>query len=198
MKKKFSIKKILLAILAVVVSLFALIIIIGPSEPGVITKEKLAEYNNKFSTINISGFEAKNLNGEKITSDILKNNKITMVNIFTTWCNPCIEEMPDIAKLHTNLPENSNIIGICVDAGDDDDTLKLAQKIMKKSNANFNVLIPDEVLKKRLLNLVNMYPTTIYIDSNGNIVGDIHSSRHTEEDYRKGIIQRLQIVQNKK
>lgn len=177
-------------------------IIIGPSDPICLTPEQQAaetkEYNNKFRKLNLSGFETKNLNDEKISSDIFKNKKVTMVNIWYTGCSPCVAEMPDLGKLYKNLPEGSNIIGICTDAGDDKGTLKLAQKIIKKSNVDFNVLIPDEVLKKKLLSLVNIYPTTIYIDSNGNIVGDVHSSGHAEEDYRKEIIKRLEIIQEKK
>ena len=97
-------KKIILIILAVIISLVAVLIVIGPSDPIVLTKEQEVtqkkETTKKFSNLNISGFKTKNLYGKKINSDIFKNNKITMVNIFTTWCNPCIEEMPDIAKLY--------------------------------------------------------------------------------------------------
>ena len=195
-------KKIILIILAVIISLVAVLIVIGPSDPIVLTKEQEVtqkkETTKKFSNLNISGFKTKNLYGKKINSDIFKNNKITMVNIFTTWCNPCIEEMPDIAKLYNDLPKNSNVIGICVDAGDDEKTLKLAQKIMQESHANFTVLVPDEVLNKKLLNLVTMYPTTIFIDSEGKIVGDVYAGGHSAKEYKEALVKRLAIVQAKK
>lgn len=192
-------KKILLIILAVIISLVTIVLLIGPSDPIMLTEEeekaKYEEYNKKFSNLNISGFEAVDLNDQKVTSDIFKNYKITMINIFTTWCSPCIAEMPDLGKLYKNLPEKSNILGICADAGDDKDNLKLAQKIMNKSNADFNVLIPDEVLKKNLLSFVTIFPTTIFVDSNGKIVGNIHHGGRSEEDYRTEIIKRLQMME---
>ncbi|QXM05359.1 TlpA family protein disulfide reductase [Crassaminicella indica] len=199
MKKPF---KILLIILASIICLLAVAVIIGPADPIMLTEEEESqqyeEYNEKFSNLNISGFETKDLNSEKITSDIFKDYKITMVNIWGTFCSPCVEEMPDIGKAYKNLPKGSNIIGICVDAGDDEDTVEAAQKIMKKSNADFRVLIPDDVLKKQLLDFVTFFPTTIFVDEKGNIVGDVYNGGRSEEDYRKAIIEKLKMVENTK
>lgn len=195
MKKILVVLSIIAGIL--IVGLAALLII-GPPEPKIQTEEERIEYTNRFKNLNISGFEAKNLKGEKITSDIFKKNKITMVNIWFTECSPCVSEMPDLGKLYKDLPKDSNIIGICADAGEDDDTLKQAQKIMKKSNAEFDVLIPDEVLKSKLMKLVTAYPTTLFIDSNGNIVGDDYSGSHDEKSYREAIVNRLNLLQDKK
>ena len=44
-------------------------------------------------------FESTDLDGNKITSDIYSNNKITMINIWGTFCGPCIREMPELAQL---------------------------------------------------------------------------------------------------
>lgn len=188
-------KKVLLTILTVIILLITILFIKGPSDPIVLTQEEeqkqYEEYNRKFTKLDISKFKTTNLNGKEINSNIFKNYKITMINIFTTWCGPCVEEMPDIQKLYNSLPKHSNIIGICVDAGDDKDTLEIAQKIMRKSKANFNVLIPDEVLKKNLLNSVYMYPTTIFVDSQGKIVGDVYNGGHSEKEYREAIMKRL-------
>ncbi|MBQ4235421.1 MAG: TlpA family protein disulfide reductase, partial [Treponema sp.] len=39
-------------------------------------------------------FTATDLNGRIVTSEIFEKNKVTMLNIWGTFCGPCIREMP--------------------------------------------------------------------------------------------------------
>ena len=45
-------------------------------------------------------FTATDLKGAAVTSEIFSKNKVTMLNIWGTFCGPCIREMPDLAKLN--------------------------------------------------------------------------------------------------
>ena len=42
-----------------------------------------------------------------------KRGKVLLVNLWATWCAPCIEEMPDLVKMHEELgPQGFEVIGI--------------------------------------------------------------------------------------
>ena len=148
----------------------------------------------KTKNIDISGFKAEDLNGNVVTSDIFSKNKLTMVNIWATWCGFCIDEMPEINKLYKNLPKGTNIISICTDANENSESLKLAKEIAKKSNIEFITLAPDDILKKKLTDNIQIFPTTVFVDSKGNTVGNPHAEENTADGYMKSIEDHLSLI----
>ena len=44
-------------------------------------------------------FEAQDMDGNTVSSDIFGESKITMVNVWATYCNPCLSEMPELGEL---------------------------------------------------------------------------------------------------
>ena len=93
-----------------------------------------------------------------------------MVNIWTTWCGYCIDEMQELQEVYDNLPERVNMVTICVDG---DSEASTAEDILEENGCNFQVLVPDEKLNGSLLNQISAYPTTAFVDSEGNLVGDL-------------------------
>ena len=151
------------------------------------TKEKLSKYK-KFE------FKTKTLEGTKIDSSIFKDSKITMINIWATYCGPCIEEMPDIQKLYEEVKgEKINVIGLVSDTPDTDNE-ELAKKILEKKGAKFTNIIPDESIKNNILKDVSGVPTTLFVDSEGNIVGEFIVGGHSKEEYKKEIQDRLKSI----
>lgn len=200
MKKLMKAFITIIVIIAVIMTgLFCVIRFFGPADVIVLTEEEEAAQKKasieQFKEVNLKGFKAKTITGEEVTSEIFSDYKVTMINIWSTWCGPCIEEMPEIGKLYKDLPEGSNIISICTDAGDGEEYLELANEIMTKSNADFMTLIPDEFLKTNLTNDIQTLPTTIFVDSEGKVVGEPHFSGQTAEDYRNSINERLKLVE---
>lgn len=134
-------------------------------------------------------FNTKTINGQAIDSSIFKDNKITMVNIWTTWCSSCIAEMPDIQSLYEELKDKDvNIIGIIADTPDEEKE-KLAEDIIERKGIKFENIIPDDKLNGGLLKDVMTFPTTFFVDSDGNIVGATFIG---ENDYRKEIMRLLE------
>ena len=66
-------------------------------------------------------------------NDILSQADLTVVNFWGTFCNPCINEMPELAKWNEEMPDNVQMLGAIVDVETvDSDEYALAQQIVEK------------------------------------------------------------------
>lgn len=117
----------------------------------------------------LTGFTTTDMEGHEVTEAIFADYDLTAVNIWATWCGYCVEEMPGFSQLKTMLPENVNFITICTDAAAE---MQLAGDILRASNANFQTLVASPEMEKQLLSQVYAYPTTLFLDSEGNSVAE--------------------------
>ncbi|WP_168198250.1 TlpA family protein disulfide reductase [Crassaminicella thermophila] len=149
--------------------------------------EKMAGYQN-------IEFKTKTIDGKEIDSSIFKDYELTMVNIWATYCGPCIEEMPDIQMLYDEVKEeNINVIGIVFDTPDEENEA-LAKEILEKKGAKFVNIIPDEKLIEGVLKDISGVPTTIFVDKKGNTVGKTIVGSRSKEEYKKEIYERLESL----
>ena len=119
---------------------------------------------------NIPHFTAKTIDGESVTEEIFAAKKITVVNIWGTFCPPCIAEMPELGEMARTLPQDAQVIGLICDATENSVQIQRAQEILQEANADFVNIIPDAQLMKFMEN-VEAVPTTIFINSTGEVVG---------------------------
>ena len=66
---------------------------------------------------------------DKISSaELFAKNEITMVNIWATWCGPCVGELGELQELHTRMQEKEcGIVGLL-----DDDKLEEARRLVQQ------------------------------------------------------------------
>lgn len=121
----------------------------------------------------IPAFVTKDLAGNEVTEDIFSGKDLTILNIWGTFCTPCIEEMPELGEWEKELPENVQIVGLVSDVVGESDTerLELASTIMEKAGAGFVNLIPTAEMNDLLSKVVGV-PTTIFVDKTGALVGE--------------------------
>lgn len=120
----------------------------------------------------VPAFTTEDLDGNEVTESILKDKDVTMINIWGTFCPPCIEEMPELAKLSASLPENAQIIGILCDVSlNDKSALQDAKSIVSKAGTNYPCLLLNDSLTDYLSQFMYV-PTTIFVDSEGNQIGE--------------------------
>ncbi|MCA6118135.1 TlpA family protein disulfide reductase [Bradyrhizobium sp. WSM 1738] len=55
-------------------------------------------------------------NGQRITLGSFRGT-VTVVNLWATWCAPCIKEMPSLARLAARLPDAVKVIAVSQDKG---------------------------------------------------------------------------------
>ena len=119
----------------------------------------------------IVSFSTEDVYGTPVTAeDLFSSNEITMVNVWSSWCPPCQAELPELAALNTRLDEkNCGVIGILYDAGDGTG-LEDGIAHMEAAGVNYPVLIPDADIYTAFP--IYAFPTTYFVDSNGEIVGE--------------------------
>lgn len=115
-------------------------------------------------------FNATDLNGNSVTKEIFASKKITVLNIWGTFCPPCIGEMPELGEMARNMPADAQLVGLVCDAEEGSSQIQDAKKILRDAGANFVNIIPDEKLFQ-FLNDVEAVPTTIFVNSKGEIIG---------------------------
>ena len=120
---------------------------------------------------NVPTFSAKTTGGATVTNEIFAAKKITVVNIWGTFCPPCIAEMPELGEMARELPADAQIIGLICDASSENaPQVQTARDILKDANANFVNIIPDAQLMK-FMESVEAVPTTIFVNGKGEVVG---------------------------
>ena len=118
-------------------------------------------------------FTTKDINGNEVDSSIFSEKKLTVVNVWGTFCGPCIREMPDLADWAKELGDDVQLIGIVGDINGETDTqhIELAQAIAQKANVEFINLIPNNDFSGFMATVI-AFPTTFFVDQNGAIVGE--------------------------
>ena len=127
--------------------------------------EKMPIENFDFQTMDI-------LDGNVIKSEeFYKEKPLTLVNVWGTFCGPCKEEMPDLAKLYDEYKDKMNFLGVVVDTNVSMDTnVGEAQQIIKDSGVNYKNIMPNPTTEDTLVNITAM-PTTFFVNSEGKVLG---------------------------
>ncbi len=156
-------------------------------------QEDNSEINTSPDTIedtkSLGDFSIKDIEGNTYTQDMFADYELTMINVFTTWCTPCIREIPDLQKLNENMSEKGvAVIGIVLDSIDnsgktDNESVEKAKLLAEKTGAKYPFLIPDESFLNGRLYGINAVPETFFVDKEGNIIGETYSGSRSLDEW---------------
>jgi len=98
--------------------------------------------------------------------------KASVLNLWATWCAPCIKEMPELVKFRkSHSAQGMQLILLSADGKDD---IKDAAAFLSKQGVDFPVYIlgqePDDFMKSLVPGWPAVVPTTLVFDQNGNRV----------------------------
>ena len=115
-------------------------------------------------------FESTDVDGNPVSSEeLFRDNKITMVNVWGTWCINCVNEMEELAELHTRLQEKGcGIVGVERERKPIDTMVEEIHAFMEEKGMNYpNAIMPEDNV---VFNQLTGYPTTCSVDSEGKIL----------------------------
>ena len=141
-------------------------------------------------------FETTDLDGNPVQSrDLFGKNALTMVNVWTTWCGACLYELPSLQSLSERVSKkNVAVVGIVMDIQnpEDSETISNAKQLLADADVQYMNLIPWDGILDMLPTYA--FPTTYFIDSNGQLVGEPVTSAMSSYAYESIIKERLAVL----
>ena len=117
----------------------------------------------------LKSFSAGTLDGGTFTQDDIAAKDVTAINFWSLTCGPCIIEMPDLAAFAAALPENVQLVTVCLDGLGNEET---AKSILEESGFTGVTLISGDGDLAALCGNLMYTPTTIFADAGGSLIGD--------------------------
>jgi thiol-disulfide isomerase/thioredoxin len=142
-------------------------------------KEPVSIYPSTEDGASVS-FETQDLDGNPVTSqELFAGHKITMVNLWATWCINCKSEMAELEALNKEWAEKGcQIIGICDDA-DEEEMIPTAKKILEEKGVTFPNVRTTEAIRDQFPSVG--LPTSYFVDSEGKILGKPIVGKNVEQ-----------------
>ncbi|QUA53240.1 TlpA disulfide reductase family protein [Aristaeella lactis] len=141
-------------------------------------------------------FETTDLDGNPVQSgELFGKNTLTMVNVWTTWCGACLYELPSLQSLSERVSKkNVAVVGIVMDIQnpEDSETISNAKQLIADAGVQYMNLIPWDGILDVLPTYA--YPTTYFIDSSGQLVGEPVTSAMSSYAYESIIKERLAVL----
>lgn len=126
----------------------------------------------------LSGLSTTDLEGNAVDDSLYADNTLTMINIWSTTCVYCIREMPDLARLNADYADRGvRVVGLLADAlasdgGIDEEIAAEGRDIVAEAGGDYTHILPNIDLYGKLLAGIPGYPATLFVDSEGNQVGE--------------------------
>lgn len=132
---------------------------------------------------NLGDFEATLLDKKTaFTQEDLAKKDVTVINFWSTTCGPCVTEMPDIAAFSKELPSNVQVVTVCLDGLYNTER---AESVLGKAGFEGATIVKASGGLADLVNQVQYTPTTVFVSSDGTLVGDaiVGVPTNLEQDY---------------
>lgn len=95
-----------------------------------------------------------------------KRDKPLLLNFWASWCDPCEQEAPDLARLYEKYKDQLDLYAVNITKNDD---LEAAKAFVKRYKYTFPVLLDEDLVAARQYRFT-VIPTSFLIDRNGVVV----------------------------
>ena len=141
--------------------------------------------------------ETTDIDGNTYTEKVFSDYDLTLVIAFTTWCSPCVNEMPELEKLYQEMKDQGvGVVGMVLDSVSEDGTpddsiVQKAQLLKEKTGVTYPLLIPDKGFLNGRISGLQSFPESFFVDKDGNIVGDPIMGSNTFDGWKEAVEKQL-------
>lgn len=111
-------------------------------------------------------FTAVDINGKKVALTNLKG-KVIYVDIWATWCGPCLAEMPHLEEIKGKYSNNPNVVFVSLSIDDDGQADEWKKNVAARKAGGLQWQINREKLNAYNITTI---PRTLLIDKNFKMV----------------------------
>ena len=165
--------------IVVILSLTLLLILLAGCQGEEQQQETTAD-----SSLNV---QTTTLSGDAFTAADFADNKLTVFNVWATWCPPCVAELPHLQKVSEEFREDGvAVIGVLQDGvtelGESDaDAIASANTLLEDAGVDYPVILPDAALQQTFIRTMQYFPTTFFVDAGGNVIKRVEGAREYED-----------------
>lgn len=146
-----------------------------------------------------ASFTTQDLDGNTVDQSVLAGKKLTVINVWATYCGPCLSEMPELGELAGEYADKGvQFIGIAMDTLNRDGSINEEQRsyaaqLTRDAGADSYLhILPSESMLAGKLGGVTAVPTTFFVDENGEEVADALVGSRSKEKWAQAIDEILQ------
>jgi peroxiredoxin len=115
------------------------------------------------------------------------HGKVLLINVWATWCPPCIQEMPSIERLHQRFKGTDfRVLAVSIDEDGGDKVLRFANDL----GVTFDILHDQSGAIQGIYQTVGV-PESFIIDRDGVIVKKMIGAAEWDSPVNATLIQRL-------
>lgn len=145
----------------------------SPAEVAPEAREKLSRY----------GWELQSLDGRS-TNFSVSEKKVVLVNLWATWCPPCVAELPSMQRLYAKYGDKVDFYFVTAESPE------VVSSFLRKKGFDLPVYIEKQVPPKLLRS--KTIPATFLLNKEGDIViRDIGRARNWDSEKVLSLFEKL-------
>jgi len=113
--------------------------------------------------------------------------KIVLVNLWATWCEPCLREMPSLERVQSRLGDKIAVVAISEDRGGSKTVAPFIDKLGLKS---VKIYLDPKSATERAFKVRGL-PTSFLIDREGRVVGRVEGAAEWDAPKLLGVLKSL-------
>jgi thiol-disulfide isomerase/thioredoxin len=156
------------------------------SESDMPDRPKLGEFVPASQPFPAPAISLAESSGQTIELSDLRGKPV-IVNLWATWCEPCLREMPSLERVQSRFGERIAVLAVSEDRGGD----KTVDPFIAKLGLKSVKIYIDPKSEVGHAFAVRGLPTSLLIDRNGMVLGRVEGAAEWDSPKILGVLQPL-------